>query len=155
MIRVAFYKGKRSGWRGFWDRVIRTVSAGPYSHCELVFGPDPLLWASSIAAIGVHCDHNGEPDPAEWDVIYIDCEPDAVIDFLCQEVCSPYDWFGVIRFALPGFKESPKKWFCSEICAAALQVAGILPQNIKPHTLSPTGLYYALNPQLNKDKGGL
>lgn len=147
MIRVAFYKGRRPGWKGFWDWIIRTVSRGPYSHTELIFEPHPHLWISSIVSEGVHADYNGEPDPAEWDLLQVDCDDNAAITFIGSELCSGYDWLGVARFALPGFKESKERWFCSEICCAALQASGLLP-GVKAHTVSPSALYKLLTQYL-------
>lgn len=143
MVKVAFFKGQRSGWKGFWDRVVRIVSRGPYSHCELIFDPLPQLWVSAIAAEGVHANYHGDPDPAEWDLITIDCDVAAVMKFIARELGSDYDWLGVARFVFPWLRQSRSRWFCSEFCAAALQTGGRI-WGATPHALSPVGLYRML-----------
>lgn len=42
----------------------------------------------------------------------------------CQKVVDEhpkYDWLGAICGGISAFIENPKKWFCSELCCAALQ----------------------------------
>ena len=55
---------------------------------------------------------------------------------------SPYDYLGVLRFALPFLRRPKDKWFCSELVAAALRdLAG---WSVDPAKARPSTVYFHL-----------
>lgn len=72
----------------------------------------------------------------------VDVTPDALLPWLQKEDGSPYDYLGVLRFALPFLRGSKDRWFCSELVAAALRdLAG---WSIDPVKARPSTVYYHL-----------
>lgn len=116
---LALYKGTGGTlWQRLWDRLVRMVTASPYSHCELVI--NGVCWSSSMRDGGVR-GKSITLDPAKWDQIDLGPEGDkkALHWFLSHEH-EGYDYKGVLRFLFEGIHASPRRWFCSEACAAAL-----------------------------------
>jgi hypothetical protein len=139
-MQIAFYKGSWSLWKDPAKLIahiaicVRTLSK--YSHAELVI--DRVCYSSSARDKGVRGKvidlTNGHWDVREvhefWD------GPEAQANaFKWFEAYNdvPYDWWGVIRFALPFVKQKPDQWFCSEAVAAALG-------HQKPESFSPEDL---------------
>lgn len=104
-----------------WDRMVRLVTRSPYSHCELVI--NGVCWSSSMRDGGVR-GKTIDLDHAKWD--QIDLGPDgdkkALHWFLSHER-EGYDYMGVLRFLIHSVHASPRRWFCSEACAAALGIS--------------------------------
>ena len=48
-----------------------------------------------------------------------------------------YNWWGVIGFVIPLFKETPGKYFCSEGLVEGLKQGGLIPDTIKSWKYSP------------------
>lgn len=145
MIRIAFYKYHRTGLAGLFDQLIRTVTKGPYSHCELIF-PDDMAYSASIQDGG--CRFKAIVfDPARWDIIELPwlshISHNMIEDFCLKERGSKYDYPGAFRFLLPGIPESKERWFCSEIVCAALQTIDML-GGIKAWQVHPSKLYELL-----------
>ncbi|CAK0760415.1 conserved hypothetical protein [Azospirillaceae bacterium] len=135
-MKVAFLRGN-----GFIDCLIKMYTFSKYSHCELLFGDN--MWFGSAP------DGNMETGfrtkymlgiERFWDFIELPMtaeEEKKIADWCATEVGCAYDWKGIfLSQILPFGKESPDKWFCSEICVAALQQVGKL-NGLKPHKVSP------------------
>lgn len=138
-MKVAFYKGKGD----YTDIAIRTWTWGPYSHSELVF-QDNFWFSSSYRDGGVRFKQiNAKKE--NWDYIELsnNSHEDTNIRKWCEEQKGSYDLFGVFSFIFPVLGQTKEKWFCSEICLAALQTIGILPE-WKPYKVSPNKLYSLL-----------
>lgn len=149
-MKVAFYKGYGSTW---WKRVIswlvKVWTGGPYSHVELVDTNDskaPRNWtwysASSfdegevrIKSVDCKCHH--------WDVWeVVGADEQAAFDFIKSQVGKKYDWLGIfLTQVLPLDKHDHNKWFCSEICHAALVEAGVCPERGQSHKFNPNQLF--------------
>jgi len=145
-MRVAFYKNtKRPGLTGLFDALIRKVTGGPYSHCELIF-PDGMAYSASIQDGGCRFKQI-DFDPEKWDVVQLpwfsNTSQDTVMVFCHQEEGSAYDYPGVLRFLLPLLPQSKQRWFCSEVCCAALQTINLLP-GVKPWQVHPSKLHRLL-----------
>lgn len=152
-VYLALYKGRRDGaWyqpkvaaARLSDWIIRTLTRSPYSHCELaVLIPPPDgdpddhavfdCYSSSIRDGGVRMKTMTLPAD-KWDLIPIN-QFDAYIDVLnyfAQTRGKPYDFIGACGVVL-GIKDSLKKWFCSEWCAAALGLQ--YPDRYSPQALA-------------------
>ena len=125
---LAAYHGTRPGLPGLYNRVVRIVGRGPYSHVELVFadraaverGETVESWSASWMDGGVRC----KPiafDPSRWHFVALPWADAAKARawFLAHDG-SPYDLAGNVRFVLPFLPDSARGWFCSEAIAAAL-----------------------------------
>jgi len=141
MMKVAFYKHHRTGMAGLFDAVIRVVTGGPYSHCELIF-PSGMAYSASIQDGGTRFKRI-EFDPARWDIITLPLDRFASELFCFREHGCGYDYPGAFRFLVPSIPQSKKRWFCSEVCCAALQAGGLFP-GVKAWQVHPTLLYQLL-----------
>lgn len=148
-MELAFYRVEAGNWI---DRAIGLCNRGPFSHVELVLrrnGNEGYCFSSSPRDGGVRFKHITF-DPGKW--VFVEVSPrdafprDApavkeVWDF-CNETHragGKYDFAGVAGFVLPWAKDDGRRWFCSEICTAALQAAGqflfAVPSRIGPNEL--------------------
>lgn len=76
------------------------------------------------------------------------CSPaqaQAAIDFAREQLGKPYDYGGVISWSWGAGWQDSRRWFCSELTAAALAHAGIIAAP-KAHRISPGDLYHILKP---------
>lgn len=141
-MKVAFQKNDRS----FFAGLIRWWTGSPYSHCELLFD-DGRMFSSHIKDHGTRYMNPGVLRANEWDVVLIPAtlEQEIAVHVFCDnELNCGYDWWGILCSQVLRLQRShPRKWFCSEVCAAALQRMGMLPM-AKPCTFSPGKLYKRL-----------
>ena len=144
MIYLALYKGHRNGhWYAprvalarLSDWLIRQVTHGKYSHCEIAIAHDDGLYScysSSIRDGGVRYKLMALPSE-KWDLIALpNLSLQRVQDFYDQTRGAKYDWAGCLGIALPALRQNVKKWFCSEWCAGCLGYE-------QPARFSPNGL---------------
>lgn len=119
-----------------------------YSHTEIKFDNDMCISASQYEN-AVRKKRIAANVP-EWETIDLSTiatpeEKEACYAWMKSQLGKKYDYFGILGF-LSWFliSENPKRWFCSEICHAALvenvrsyrNVWGLIP----PHTVSPRKL---------------
>ena len=118
---LAFYKGEGS----FFDKLIRKYLKGKYSHVELVLGN---LWYTSSPRDGGVRVKGIVMKESNWDLLHIPVSSSQVKDirgFFHNNMGKKYDWAGIMfSQVLPLEKDNPDRWFCSEICSRALQIAG-------------------------------
>ena len=118
-FRAAFYRGTRPGLAGVYNRAVRWIDHGPYSHSELIFS-DGLSGSASWMDGGVRLKRI-DYDPARWDFIDLPPELEAAAgQWFIDHDGEPYDLRGNIRFLCGVVRESEKGWFCSEATMAAL-----------------------------------
>ena len=126
--------------------LVRWWTKSPYSHCELVFS-DGAMFSSHLADHGTRYLGPRILSPNRWDILSIPMSADseAMIRKWCDgELYCRYDWKGIFFSQLLRFqREHPEKWFCSEICTAALQHIGML-QGSPACTFSPGKLHKRL-----------
>ena len=140
MIALAFYKG-----RGNWlDWLIRLVTRSDYSHVELVVdyekvihGPleerPYLCWSSSARDGGVRPKLITVFD-GNWTVVPIQFFDTVTVGMISDECSRKYDFVGIFLSQFFSFRrQSPNRWFCSEICAYALGLPA--PETFSPGTL--------------------
>jgi uncharacterized protein YycO len=125
-MKVAFFKGRHPGVKGWLGVMTKWWTDGPYSHAELVVGETAdgksVCWSSTYLDKGVR---RAELvlDPADWDVIEIRTTPAqeaAALAWFSQHEGEPYDTLGLLGFAWRHYEGEKDKWFCSEAVAAAL-----------------------------------
>lgn len=122
-FQAAFYKGTRPGLAGIYNRLVRWIGRGPYSHCELIFS-DGLAASSSWMDGGVRFKQI-DFCPENWD--FIDLPPegeDAARQWFRDHRGQPYDLMGNIRFLCGVVRDSEGRWFCSEALGVALGIRG-------------------------------
>ncbi|WP_136635507.1 hypothetical protein [Pseudooceanicola onchidii] len=139
MITLAFYKGRGDGiWQRLQDWGIRFATRSIYSHVELIaglaeLGQEAVCLSSSGRDGGVRL-ARFVLNPDHWDLVALEDEPEAVADFIRDRFGKRYDYRGILLsqiFALA--RHDPDKWFCSEICAAALGIPNA--QRMSPQAL--------------------
>ena len=151
--KIAFYRGRKSG-KGIMpiifralDSLTRTVTKGPYSHCELVEElPDGTYkcFSSSYRDGGVRSKILSL-DSDSWDLVdapYLTAE--AVEEVKRRTVGLKYDLVGAVGVVILS-PDRPHKWFCSELAA---EVIGLK----EPWRFSPNTLYSVVQ-RLEKDNG--
>ena len=125
---LAAYHGTRPGLPGLYNRAVRIVGRGPYSHVELVFadraaverGESVESWSASWMDGGVRC-KSISFDPSRWHFVALPWADVArAREWFRTHDDDPYDLAGNIRFVLPVIPDSRRGWFCSEAIAAAL-----------------------------------
>lgn len=124
-VHMAFYRGRtkkffRLARLGDW--LVRTVTRGFYSHCEIAVSkkePGQFdCYSSSKRDGGVRC--KTMPLPTDkWDLIPLSATPGQVCTFYKQHRGKKYDWWGVAGFVLY-HKSDIRRLFCSEFCAEFL-----------------------------------
>lgn len=122
-MRLAFYKAPGD----LIDKSIRRWTKSEYSHCELVFSNG--LWFSASPRDGGTRFKHIDIDPEKWDFICVPMTLEQelkVYDFCIAEDRCLYDWLGILfTQVIPLSFENPWWWFCSEVCVAAFQQAGL------------------------------
>lgn len=139
MITLAFYKGRGSSW---WNRVqdwaIRFATRSPYSHVELIegraeFDVENICLSSSGRDGGVR----EKPillKRESWDLVDMSEQPGDIADFIRSRAGARYDYIGIIFSQILSLgRHNADKWFCSEICAAALGMPNA--QRMSPQAL--------------------
>jgi hypothetical protein len=146
-INVCFHRAKGAG---AMSTLIDLLSGSRgFSHVEIQFS-DGLSFSSDQFDGGTRYKRI-EYTPERWEKIPLEItrEQEAQMRAFCnREQQCPYDWRGILGFVLPWEKENPTKWFCSEVCLAALQLVGIL-LGLVPHKTSPNELYEKLLAYVN------
>lgn len=145
-MKVAFFRAGTS----FFSRLIQFWTRGSASHVELVFS-DGMAFSSHEADGGTRFKQIDFSAPG-WELVDVPVSADDESRILAwchnEEGCA-YDWRGITFSFLPvpiGWQHS-ERWFCSEVCTAALQLAGYL-SGYTPASLSPNGMYKALKRDL-------
>ncbi len=140
MLKIAFYRAEFGKW---YEKLISWYTLGPFSHVELIF--DDQWFSSSPRDGGVRYKEIFAVE-GRWEFIEIKCNKKLVKDWCDGEIGKQYDWRGFFNFVLPiGY--SRHRWFCSEICVAALQKDGLL-AGVRPHVVSPNDFYRLLGETL-------
>jgi hypothetical protein len=122
-MKIAFYKSTKSGIAGLYNRGVRIVTKGHYSHCEIIFS-DGISASASFVDGGVRFKQI-DYDPLKWDILELPehLEANARLWFLAHEG-DRYDILGNVHFLIPVVGDDKTKWCCSEACAQALGIDG-------------------------------
>jgi len=133
-MQVAFFKGTKSGLAGVYNRGVRFITKGKYSHCELVFS-DGLSASSSFMDGGVRFKRI-DYDLGHWDVIDIGntFEEPARYWFKKHEG-QGYDLLGNLHFIFGFVGDNRHKWSCAEAVAEAIGIPDSW--RINPNSLYP------------------
>jgi uncharacterized protein YycO len=129
LIRLQFV-----GENDIASRIIGAFSAGHLSHVDAIWGTGGLLGARSDnpdgAGKGVQIRRPEYEKFARRVIATIPCTPDqeaAWTSFLTQQIGKPYDWRAIWAFAFNRNWQEEDSYICSELQAAALMKAQIVP----------------------------
>lgn len=138
-VTLAFYKGRgNSVFQRFQDGIIRSVTRGIYSHVELISG-DAMHGQTAVCLSASGRDGGVREKhillkPESWDLVAMPLASEAPCQFIRGHLGARYDYTGLILSQVLAFgRHDPDKWFCSEICAAALGLPN--PQRVSPQFL--------------------
>jgi hypothetical protein len=134
-MQFAFYKGKGT----LFDRLIRWWQRGPYSHVEALLvdnGAGVFECASSLPGDGVRIASVKLVD-GDWDFVDFPADTMAVRSWFEAHAGARYDWLGIFGFVLRPFGGEPKRYFCSEAIATALDID-------EPFRFDPNALFDCL-----------
>lgn len=140
VVTLAFYKGRgQTYWHRVQDTAIRVATGGPYSHVELIMGSalhgDLALCLSSSGRDGGVRAKRIQLRTESWDLVELNVGSSRPDQFVLKRIGASYDYRGILLSHVLGLGgHSENKWFCSEICAAAIGLPS-------PHLISPNRLY--------------
>jgi len=149
-MKLAFRKKPRS----IYAHIIRLWTFGKYSHSEIVFS-DGKCFSSDEADGGTRF-KDMAMSADDWDLLAIPCssQQEKRVRAFCEEEDDlKYDKVGIGFSFLPipiGW-QSANRWFCSELCVAALQQIGFL-TGYTPASISPNKLYKLLKKELERKR---
>ena len=142
-MKIAFYKGK-----GFIDKIICWWIKSPFSHSEIFFDELDITYTIDVNTVS-HFEHKQYNSDWEFIDIPINSENlEKIYRFCLKEINCKYDFMGIL-FSIILFlsREDKEKWFCSELCVAALQEIGML-KYVVPHEVDPGELYKLIKERL-------
>lgn len=147
-VTLAFYKGRGKTLSHYvqdtairWRTRPRKLSwrMATYSHVELISG-------SALHGEIAQCLSSSGRDggvrakrillkPESWDLVELPFDPARPAQFIRDRIGAPYDYRGILfSQALDFGVHDESRWFCSEICAAALELPDA-------HRVSPQFLF--------------
>jgi hypothetical protein len=139
-LQLAFYKANSGR---LFDRLIGLWTRGDYSHVELVFPETGECYSSSPRDGGCRFKQI-DLQNGKWELISIPATAQQVLDvwsWCVEQQGKAYDWPGIWGFVCSPFvRQKPQRYFCSEVCVAALQEMGLF-KGIEPYRVSPNRLY--------------
>ena len=142
-MKIAFYRAaKKPGIAKLWSLGIAAITAGPFSHCELVFDTTDektfpantmlhdsggnLCFSSSEADGGTRFKqinlHDGKW--VLWE--FPDLNAQVAMSWCLDHEGLKYDWAGLRGFVFPWDKPNPADLFCSEAVVECAQWQGEL-----------------------------
>jgi hypothetical protein len=140
-MKIAFKKNPET----LIEKSICWWTASPYFHVEIIFESGISFSAYPEKNRTAFTKHSF--DLSCWDIIDIPTteEEDGIIFQWClsEDKCG-YDWSGIfLTQIIPLSFQSRTRWFCSEVCLAALQQIGKYP-NLKAYHYHPGKLHRLL-----------
>ncbi|UWZ92565.1 enoyl-CoA hydratase [[Pasteurella] aerogenes] len=128
-IYLALYKGNAKNWRErLEDWLIRKVTRGQYSHCEIVIEKTEFTGASHYDIETSYTAYSSSPrdggvrckqinvNNGNWDLIPLPSVTESQVrSYFERTKGRKYDWCGVLGLVF-GLKQNRKKFFCSEWC---------------------------------------
>ena len=142
MIRYQLVTGT-----GLSSKAIAWFSGGTFSHVDAVLPDGSLLGARLDTGVSVK-----PPFYERWSkrvVFSLPVSPEQDrrwLDFLMSQLGKPYDKTAIWGFAAGRDWREEDSWFCSELGAAALEIAGGCPVLYTPaNKITPSGLATVLS----------
>jgi len=149
-MKIIFFKAK---YGNLIDKIIAWWTGGEYSHCLIVVAGKPFEVSPDTMKVEEYGTMYFFQQKQEYDIFLLEKNISfSVAQFvkykLRKELGKKYDWLGIwLSQVFPFRKHKRNKWFCSELTAYALMLAGIKLRK-RANCYSPNGLYKEL-----KEKG--
>jgi uncharacterized protein YycO len=134
------------------SRAIKFFSHGNWSHVDVMF--TTLLGGKRLVGARI----NGGVMTRMWDykkfskqmIITVPVSDEAwskALNFLNAQIGKPYDWTAIAAFAFNRDWRETDSWFCSELAAAYLQSANVLPTKMADgvNKITPSDLVLMLS----------
>jgi len=119
MMKIAFYKATKKGINGIYNKGVRWLEDGKYSHCELIFS-NGISASSSFMDGGVRFKEI-EYDLTKWDIFELPwADEQKALEYFKVNQGKPYNIRGNVHFLLGFVRGDSEGLFCSEACAEAL-----------------------------------
>lgn len=118
-MKIALYRGTRSGLQGLFSLLVRLWTRSSYSHVELVFS-DGLSASASWVDGGVRfkqIDYSAHPE--RWVIFDVPGDEAYALQWFRERVGKSYDILGLLGFVWPA-RGGRDKWFCSKAFMASL-----------------------------------
>lgn len=137
-MKIAFYKGTKSGMAGVYNRGVRWIEDGIFSHCEIVFS-NGLSASSSFMDGGVRVKEIDYSHKDDWVVLDIPWSDEKkALAYFTQRLGKSYNLRGNIHFLFGFIRGDSDGEFCSEACAGALGIS-------TPWQFAPNQLFNVVN----------
>lgn len=134
---------RRSDGTALAERIAQRDPPHCYTHVELQFDDGSFYSSTTFGKYTGTRFAWLDPKPEQWDSVEIPLSPTderLVRNFCIENDGEKYDFSGVAAFVTWMAHEDPDKWFCSEVCTAALQVVGLF-TDLEPCKTTPNRLY--------------
>ena len=119
MMKIAFYKSTKEGVAGVYNRGVRWIEKGLYSHCEIIFS-NGISASSSFMDGGVRF-KDIQYDLDKWDIFELPYfDEKYAYDYFVKRIGKKYNLRGNIHFVFGFIRGNSDGLFCSEACAEAL-----------------------------------
>lgn len=133
-MKIAFYKGTKTGLSGVYNRGVRWIESGKYSHCEMIFS-NGLSASSSFMDGGVRFKRIDYSNKSDWDVIDLPwADEERAMAYFKERIGTSYNLRGNVRFLFGFIRGDSRGEFCSEACAGALGLKN--PWQVAPNALA-------------------
>lgn len=128
--------------RAIGSALLRAWMHSDFSHCALVDRVTNTIIEASAHGVRERPLDDLLNEASEFKFIDIACPvPEIALNWARQQINKPYDWFGVLGFWFRRNWDHDGAWFCSELCATAIQRAGRQLFRRKAYRVSPETLY--------------
>lgn len=120
-MKLAFYCGTKKGTAGIYNRGVRWIEDGRFSHVEMIFSNGVSASASFMDGGVRFKDINYNAHPEDW--VIVDCpwiDEDKAYNIFASRLGCEYDLKGNVHFILGFVKNSGDKEFCSGIVAKCI-----------------------------------
>jgi len=130
---------------------------GPWSHCALVLSAGEVIEARAPRGVVRTSLPEIRGRSSAWEMVELDVPDPLMAEAWARgSVGAPYDWGGVI--GIPTRRRSlnsASRWYCSEHCAWAVELAGrpILSRGM--HGITPTQLWHLTHAAGHRVQGTL
>lgn len=132
-MKIAFFKGTKKGLAGIYNRAVRFVTKGKYSHVEIIFS-DGVSASSSFMDGGVRFKKIGY-DLENWDFLEIDVRlEEKARKWFVDHEGEKYDLLGNVHHLFSMIGDNRYRWTCSEAVAESIGVP-------EAWRVSPASLY--------------
>lgn len=120
-MKLAFYKGTKKGISGVYNKGVRWIEDGKFSHVEMIFS-NGLSGSASFMDGGVRYKKiDYSVHPTDWEIV--DCpwiNESFAIDMFHKSLFKEYDLKGNVHFILGFIKNNGNKEFCSGLTAKCI-----------------------------------